>query len=148
MKIVIASDHAGFYIKKILIPFILELGHEVIDLGPSNDNPVDYPDFAFLVANQVSNSKADRGIIIDGVGVASSIVANKFPNIRSAVCNDIFSAKSSRAHNNANILTMGARIIGDGLAKEIVKVWLSTEFESRHQIRIEKISRIEKMFMK
>lgn len=148
MKIVIASDHAGFPIKEILIPFIRELGHEIIDLGPSTNAPVDYPDFAFLVANQVSNSKADRGIMIDGVGVASSMVANKFPNIRSAVCNDLFSANSSRAHNNANVLTMGSRIVGDGLAKEIVKVWLNTEFETRHQTRIEKIFRIEKTFMK
>lgn len=148
MKIVIASDHAGFSLKEILIPFIRDLGYEIVDLGPSSNEPVDYPDFAFLVANQVSSNKADRGIIIDGVGVASSIVANKFPNIRSAVCNDLFSANSSRVHNDANILTMGSRIIGDGLAKEIVKIWLNAEFELRHQTRIDKIYRIEKVFMK
>jgi len=145
MKIAIASDHGGFELKEILKKYIQnDLKLEVIDFGTNNTDPVDYPDFAFLVASAVVNNQVDRGIIIDGVGVASAMVANKLPTIRAAVCNDLFTAKSSRAHNNANILTMGARVVGTGLAQEIVKVWFNTEFETRHQGRIEKILRIEK----
>ncbi|MFN8578805.1 MAG: ribose 5-phosphate isomerase B [Candidatus Sericytochromatia bacterium] len=145
MKIAIAADHGGFELKEILKPYLIdELKVEVIDFGTNGTHAVDYPDFAFLVADAVSRKKVDMGIMIDGVGVASAMVANKLPNIRAAVCNDLFSANSSRAHNNSNVLTLGARIIGSGLAKEIVKVWLNTEFETRHQGRIDKISRIEK----
>jgi ribose 5-phosphate isomerase B len=145
MKIAIAADHGGFELKEILKSYLQdELKVDVIDFGTNGTHAVDYPDFAFLVADAVSRKKVDMGIMIDGVGVASSMVANKLPGIRSAVCNDLFSANSSRAHNNANVLTMGSRIVGSGLAKEIVKVWISTEFETRHQSRIDKITRIEK----
>lgn len=145
MKIAIGADHGGFELKEIIKSYLCdELNIEVIDFGTTGTHAVDYPDFAFLVADAVSKGKVNMGIMIDGVGVASSMVANKLSGIRSAVCNDLFSANSSRAHNNANMLTMGSRIIGSGLAKEIVKVFISTEFETRHQTRIDKITRIEK----
>lgn len=145
MKIAIAADHGGFELKEILKNYLEnDLKISVIDFGTNSNAAVDYPDFAFLVADAVSKHKVDRGIMIDGVGVASAIVGNKLPGIRAAVCNDLFSANSSRAHNNANMLTMGARIIGSGLAKEIVKVWIETEFEIRHQSRIDKITKIER----
>lgn len=145
MKIAIASDHGGFELKELLKPYLTdELKVEIVDFGTNGTHAVDYPDFAFLVADAVSKNRVDFGIMIDGVGVASAITANKLSGIRAAVCNDLFSAKSSREHNNANVLTMGARIIGSGLAKEIVKVWINTEFETRHQSRIDKITRIEK----
>jgi len=145
MRIAIAADHGGYELKEILKSYLTnDLKHEIIDFGTHGEDPVDYPDFAFLVANAVSQKMVDRGIMIDGIGVASSMVANKVNGVRSAVGNDLFTAKSSRAHNNANVLTMGGRVIGSGLAKEIVKVWLETEFETRHQGRIDKITRIEK----
>ncbi len=145
MKIALAADHGGFELKEIIKSYLeKDLKHEVVDFGTNSTQPVDYPDFAFLVASAVANKNVERGIMIDGVGVASSMVANKIPGIRSAVCNDLFAANSSRAHNNANVLTMGSRIIGCGLAKEIVKVWLETEFETRHQTRVDKITRIER----
>jgi len=145
MKVALASDHGGFELKEIIKKYLeKELNAEVMDFGTNSNEAVDYPDFAFLVACAVADKQVDRGIMIDGVGVASAMVANKLQGIRAAVCNDLFSANSSRAHNNANVLTMGARIIGCGLAKEIVKVFLNTEFEARHQGRIDKITRIER----
>jgi ribose 5-phosphate isomerase B len=145
MKVALASDHGGYELKETIRKYLeKELKIEVIDFGTNSNDPVDYPDFAFLVASAVTAKQVDRGIMIDGVGVASAMVANKLPGIRAAVCNDLFSANSSRAHNNANVLTMGSRIIGCGLAKEIVKVFLNTEFEARHQTRIDKITRIER----
>lgn len=149
MKIAIASDHGGFELKEILKNYISsELQHEVVDFGTNNTSAVDYPDFAFFVADSVSKNQVDFGIMIDGIGIASAIVCNKIKNIRATTCNDLFSAKSSREHNNANVLTMGGRVIGSGLAKEIVKVWLSTTFDTRHQSRIDKIIRIENSFIK
>lgn len=149
MKIAIASDHGGYELKEIIKQYIIsELKYEVEDFGTNSSHAVDYPDFAFLVANAVSSKQVKYGIMIDGIGVASAMVCNKVPNIRAAVCNDLFSAKSSREHNNANILTMGGRVIGSGLAKEIIKLWLNTEFDPRHQTRIDKIKRIEDSFRK
>lgn len=147
MKIAIGSDHGGFELKEIIKEYITkDLNFEVIDFGTYSTIAVDYPDFAFLVADAVSRNEVDRGIMIDGIGVASAMVANKLSNVRAAVCNDLFSANSSRNHNDANVLTMGGRVIGSGLAKEIVKVWLTTQFDSRHQNRVDKITRIEKAF--
>lgn len=147
MIIAIGSDHGGFELKEIIKEYITkDLKLEVVDFGTYSTIAVDYPDYAFLVADAVSRNEADRGIMIDGIGVASAMVANKLSNIRAAVCNDLFSANSSRNHNDANVLTMGGRVLGSGLAKEIVKVWLSTEFDPRHQNRVDKITRIEKAF--
>ncbi|MBM3274751.1 MAG: ribose 5-phosphate isomerase B [Candidatus Sericytochromatia bacterium] len=143
MKIVIASDHGGFSLKQNLVAFLQEQRHEVLDFGCHSESPVDYPDFAFLVAAAVASGQADRGIIVDGAGIGSSIVANKVPGIRAALCNDLFAARNAREHNNANILTLGGRVIGPGLAAEIVKVFCTTEFATRHQPRIDKISQFE-----
>ncbi|MBU6428343.1 MAG: ribose 5-phosphate isomerase B [Cyanobacteria bacterium REEB65] len=144
MKIVIGSDHGGFALKRDLVSFLAEQRHAVTDLGTHGESPVDYPDFAILVAAAVAHREADFGIIVDGAGIGSSIVANKFPGIRAALCNDLFAARNSREHNNANVLTLGARVIGIGLAQEIVKVFLTTEFASRHQPRIDKIVDLER----
>ncbi|MCS7163634.1 MAG: ribose 5-phosphate isomerase B [Thermodesulfovibrio sp.] len=145
MKIAIGADHAGFELKELVSQFIRETGHELIDMGTGSSCAVDYPDYAEAVAKAVSDGKVERGILICGTGIGMSIVANKFKNIRAALCNDLFTAKMSRLHNDANILCMGARVIGKGLALEIVKTWLDTPFEGeRHLRRIEKINTIER----
>ncbi|MBF2053904.1 MAG: ribose 5-phosphate isomerase B [Candidatus Sericytochromatia bacterium] len=144
MKIALGSDHGGFALKEHLRDFIRkEFGYDVVDFGTHSTEAVDYPDFAFLVAAAVAEGQCQLGIMIDGAGLGSSMVANKLPGIRAAVCNDLFAARNSRAHNQANVLTLGARIIGDMLAEEIVRVFLSTPFETRHQKRIDKILRLE-----
>lgn len=147
MRIIIGSDHGGFELKEILKPYLAELGYEYLDYGTNSPEPVDYPDIALLVAYAVSTQQGTTGIIIDGAGIGSAICANKIPGIRAAVCNDLFTAKNSREHNNANILTLGGRVIGSGLAKEIVKLWFECRFHDRHKNRIDKISRIEQRFM-
>jgi ribose 5-phosphate isomerase B len=145
MKIAIASDHAGFELKQMINKFINELGFEVFDMGTASSCSVDYPDYAEIVAKAVSDGIYDKGILICGTGIGMSIVANKFKNVRAALCNDLFTAKLSRLHNDSNILCMGAKIIGLGLAKEIVKTWLNTPFEGdRHIMRLEKINLIER----
>ncbi len=144
MQIAIGSDHGGFALKEQLKDYIKnELHYDVVDFGTHSADSVDYPDFAFLVAAAVAEGRFATGIILDGAGLGSSMVANKLPGIRAAVCNDLFAARNARAHNQANVLTLGARIIGDMLAKEIVKVFLNTPFEERHQPRIDKITRLE-----
>ena len=148
MKVVIASDHGGYQLKEELKTFIAELGHEVADYGAHTQDPVDYPDFAFLVAEAVAVGAADRGVMIDGIGAASAIVANKVPGIRAASCSDTFTAAMSRAHNDANVLTLGARVIGSGLAREIVRVWLAAEFEGgRHMRRVSKVLDFEARYL-
>lgn len=143
MKIVIGSDHGGFDLKVEIIAHLTELGHTAIDFGTHGTAPVDYPDFAFLVAAAVARGEFPLGIIVDGAGIGSSIVANKVPGIRASLCNDLFAARNAREHNHANILTLGSRVIGSGLAKEIVKTWLSTTPDPRHARRIEKIQELE-----
>lgn len=144
MKIAIGSDHAGFDLKTEIIALLKEMGFECIDLGTNSPQSVDYPDFGERVSGAVSRGEIDKGILICGTGIGMSIVANKFPNIRASLCNDLFTAKMSRLHNDANILVIGGRIVGKDLAKEIVRVWLTTEFEGgRHLMRLEKIKKIE-----
>jgi len=144
MLIAIGSDHAGLDLKTDVIALLKELGHEFIDYGTDTPKSVDYPDFGEKVSVAVATGKSERGILICGTGIGMSIVANKFRNIRAALCNDLFSAKMSRLHNNANILVMGGRIIGKDLAKEIVRIWLETAFDGgRHVNRLTKISLIE-----
>lgn len=144
MKIAIGSDHAGFELKSEIIVLLKEMGIECIDFGTNGPQSVDYPDFGEKVSMAVSKGEMDRGILICGTGIGMSIVANKFPNIRASLCNDLFTAKMSRLHNDANILVIGGRIVGKDLAKEIVRVWFSTDFEGgRHLIRLEKIKKIE-----
>jgi len=145
MKIAIGSDHAGFELKEIISQLLKEMGHEVIDMGTVSNLSVDYPDFAETVSKAVSEGSVDRGILICGTGIGMSIVANKFKNVRAALCNDLFTAKMSRLHNDANVLAIGGRIVGKDLAKEIVNIWINTPFEGgRHLKRLEKINLIER----
>ncbi len=147
MRIAIGSDHAGFGLKEELKRLLYEMGHECIDFGPASDESVDYPDFGEKVAEAVSLKRADRGILICGTGIGMSIVANKFPDIRASLCNDLYTAKFSRLHNDANILVIGGRIVGMDLAKEILKTWMTTEFEGgRHLRRLQKIKSIEERY--
>ena len=143
-KIAIASDHGGFELKETVIAYLLNDGWEIDDLGPSNEGSVDYPDYGIKLAKIIANKKVERGIIICGTGVGMSIVVNRFPGIRGTLCSDIYTAKLSREHNDSNILIMGGRIIGRGLASEIVDTWLNTAFEGgRHQRRLDKINEID-----
>lgn len=145
MKIAIGADHAGFELKEFLYEVIKEMGHEAIDMGTNSNSSVDYPDYAEVVSQAVSEGKVDRGILICGTGIGMSIVANKFKNVRAALCNDLYTAKMSRLHNNANVLAIGGRIVGKDLAREIVNVWINTPFEGgRHCRRVEKIHLIER----
>jgi ribose 5-phosphate isomerase B len=145
MNIAIGSDHGGFRLKEEIIKVIEKLGHHVTDYGCTCEDSVDYPDYALEVCNQVVSGKADRGILICGTGIGMSIAANKIPGIRCALVHDVFSAKATREHNDSNVLAMGERVIGPGLAAEIVSVWLSTEFshQERHQNRINKVKALE-----
>jgi len=146
--IAIGSDHGGFSMKEILKPYLTELGYSFTDCGTNSKETVDYPDFALAVAEMVSTGKAWRGIVIDGAGIGSCMVANKVPGVRAALAYDLSSANNGREHND-NLLTLGAGLIGESLAKQIVKTWLSTEFgRGRHQPRVNKIIAIEKQYMK
>jgi ribose 5-phosphate isomerase B len=147
--IAIGSDHGGFDLKSILIPYVKELGHNVIDCGTSSKEAVDYPDFAFAVADKVRQGSACRGIVIDGAGIGSCMAANKVPGIRAAMCVDYATAANSREHNDANVLTLGAGLLGVNQVKLIVKTWLETPFGGgRHASRVNKIMEIEKKFLK
>ena len=143
-KIAIASDHGGFELKETVIAQLLNDGWEIDDLGPNNEDSVDYPDYGIKLAEIIANKKVERGIVICGTGVGMSIVVNRFPGIRGTLCSDIYTAKMSREHNDSNILIMGGRVIGRGLASEIVDTWLNTAFEGgRHQRRLDKINEID-----
>lgn len=144
MTIAIGCDHAGVELKKEIISVLKDLQIEYFDYGTDSPASVDYPDFGEKVSEAVFLHKVDRGILICGTGIGMSIVANKFPGIRASLCNDLFTAKMSRLHNDANILVIGGRIVGKDLAKEIVRVWLTTSFEGgRHCARLAKINKIE-----
>jgi ribose 5-phosphate isomerase B len=144
MKIAIGSDHAGFKLKEIIKEFLAGMGIDVTDFGTGSEESVDYPDFAIPVAEAVTTKKFDYGILICGTGIGMSIAANKVKGVRAALCNDLFTVHCSREHNSANILCMGGRILGDGLAKEIVKVWLESSFQGgRHERRVKKIEKYE-----
>lgn len=146
MKVAIGCDHGGYPMKEMLKKYLKdELNVEYLDLGTFSDQRCDYPDFALLVGEAVSNKRCDYGIMIDAAGVGSSIMANKIPGVRAAVANEIYTARNSRAHNDANVLCLGSFIIGEGVAKEVVKVWLSTKFEGERNIkRVDKIIEFER----
>jgi ribose 5-phosphate isomerase B len=145
VRLAIGSDHAGYSLKEDLKGFLKELGHEVEDLGTHSEEPVDYPPICAAVARAVRDGKADRGIVLGGSGQGEQIVANKIHGIRAALCHDLFLAELSRAHNDANVLSMGARVIAPTYAREIVRVWLATPFEGgRHQPRLDQIASIER----
>jgi len=144
MKLAIGADHGGYVLKQEIVGLLRKIGNiEVIDFGTAGPDSVDYPDFGKKVSEAVSDGQADRGILICGTGIGMSIVANRYPKIRAALCHDHFTAKMSRQHNDANVLVMGERVIGRGVACEIVQTWLETEFEGgRHQLRLNKIGKI------
>jgi ribose 5-phosphate isomerase B len=147
--IALGADHGGFELKEVLKAEISAIGLDVNDVGTFSKAAVDYPDYAHEVARLVSLGKAWRGIMIDGAGIGSCIVANKVPGVRAGMAYDYSSAVNSREHNDTNVLTLGAGLIGIALAKQIVKTWLSTDFGGdRHARRVEKISKIEKLYFK
>jgi len=149
MQIGLACDHGGFELKEDLKNYIKSLGFEPVDLGTFSEESVDYPDYGILVAEKVSKGELEKGILICGTGIGMSIVANKFPRVRAALANDLYSSRFSREHTDANILVIGGRVVGRALAKEIVKVWLDTAFAGgRHKRRVEKIEALEKQNFK
>ena len=144
MKIAIGSDHAGYELKESISAFLKRSGAEVLDFGAAGPSSVDYPDFGERVSRAVASGEAERGVLICGTGIGMSIVANRVPGVRAALCSETLSARLSRQHNDANVLVMGGRMIGPVMAEEITKVWYETPFEGgRHLMRLEKIRGIE-----
>ena len=144
MRIALGCDHRGLNLKQAIAGFITEAGHSCQDFGSYDATPVDYPDIAWGVAEGVARGEFDRGVLICSTGIGMSIVANKVPGVRAAPCHESFSARRAREHNDANVLCLGASVTGQGLAEEIVAVFLSTEFEGgRHARRLEKIKALE-----
>jgi ribose 5-phosphate isomerase B len=145
MRIAIGADHAGFALKQHLVETLQRLGHDVADRGTHSEEPVDYPPICAEVARLVADGDAARGIVLGGSGQGEQITANKVSGIRAALCNDLYTARLSREHNDANVLAMGGRVVAFGLADEIVTLWLSTPFQGgRHQRRVDQIMEIEK----
>lgn len=144
--VALGSDHGGFALKETLKRYLVEeLGVSVRDVGPGSDAPCDYPDFAALVAKAVARGECSRGIVIDGAGIGSAMAANKIRGVRAACCHDVRTVVNSRSHNNANVLTLGAGVVGRGLALQMVRTWLSTDFEGgRHEKRVAKIMELER----
>lgn len=145
MKVAIGADHAGFDLKSHLIAELHRLGHEVEDLGTHTTDSVDYPPICAAVARAVARGDADRGIVLGGSGQGEQIAANKVLGVRAALCNDLYTARLSREHNDANVLSMGGRIVAHGLASEILELWLHTDFEGgRHVRRVDQLAEIER----
>ena len=144
MKIAVACDHGGFRLKNVLINEMESQGYEVIDFGTYDEESCDYPDYAVKAARAVSSGECDKGVVVCGTGIGVSMTANKVKGIRCALVHDVFSAKATRAHNDSNMLAMGQRVIGEGLAVEILNAWLHTDFEGgRHEQRIKKLMNLE-----
>lgn len=149
MKIALGSDHGGLSLKKEIIMHLESKNIVIEDFGTYNEESCDYPDYALKVAEEVVANNFELGILICGTGIGIGIAANKVPGVRAALCNDTFSAHAAREHNNANILTMGERVIGKGLALDIVDAFINAEFQGdRHQKRVDKITEIEKKYIK
>jgi ribose 5-phosphate isomerase B len=145
MRIVLASDHGGLTLKEEIKQYLVEGGHEVTDVGAHTEESVDYPDFGKFAAEIVAGGEADRGILVCGTGIGMSIAANKVKGVRAALCTDPYMAEMARRHNDANILALGGRVVGPGLAVSIVRLFLETPFDGgRHQRRIDKITDLEK----
>lgn len=137
MKVAVGCDHGGIVLKPEIVQVLTEMGHEVIDRGTFSEASVNYPDFAQAVVTDVESGRAGRGILICGTGIGMSMAANRSTKIRAALCHELFTARMSREHNDANILCLGARVIGPGLAVEMVRTWMTTEFAGgRHQTRL------------
>jgi ribose 5-phosphate isomerase B len=144
MRIAIGADHAGFLLKQHFLGTLRQLGHDVSDLGTHSEEAVDYPAVCASVARAVASGAADRGIVVGGTGQGEQIAANKIRGVRAALCNDLYTARMSRQHNDANVLAVGGRVVAFGLADEILTLWLNTTFEGgRHQRRIDQIAAIE-----
>ncbi len=145
MRIAIGSDHRGYDVKRRIVSLLQRLGHDVLDVGPVSGENVDYPDFAFQVAQAVSEGRVDRGILTCGTGIGMCIAANKVGGVRAAPCHDSITAEMSRRHNDANVLCLSADLLGGELLDRMVKIWLETDFEGgRHARRVDKIDRFEK----
>lgn len=145
MRVTIGSDHAGFELKQHLVAVLEKLGHEVTDVGTFSDESVDYPPICAEVGRTVASREADRGIVLGGSGQGEQMAANKVPGVRAALCNDLYTARMSRLHNDANVLAMGGRILAPQLAEEILQLWLDTPFEGgRHQRRVDQLGAIER----
>ena len=143
--VAIGSDHGGFQMKRGLLPVLAELGLTAIDAGVHEERPADYPDIALAVSQLVAGGQATRGIVIDGAGIGSCMAANKVPGIRAALCYDIASARNSREHNDANVLTLGGRLLTPSQAETVMRTWLAASFAGgRHQARVDKIMEIER----
>jgi ribose 5-phosphate isomerase B len=144
MRVAIGSDHAGFALKAHLIETLISLGHDVDDMGTNSEEPVDYPPICATVARAVAKGEVDRGIVLGGSGQGEQMTANKIRGVRAALCNDLYTARMSREHNDANVMSIGARIVAAQLADEILTLWLTTPFEGgRHERRIAQIAEIE-----
>jgi ribose 5-phosphate isomerase B len=146
MRIAVGADHAGFPLKGTLLEFLNSQGHEILDLGTHNTEPVDYPDYAKAVGQAILNGKAERGLIVCGSGIGACVAANKLPGIRAALCHDSYSARQGVSHDDVNVLCLGARVIGPALALEVLQVWLTARFSEgeRHKRRLAKIESLEK----
>jgi ribose 5-phosphate isomerase B len=150
MRVAVACDHAGFPLKEVVIRALAEGGHEPVDLGTNSTEPVDYPDFAIKLGQEIINRKAERGVLICGSGVGASIAANKIDGIYAGLCHDVYSARQGVEHDNMNVLCLGARIIGPALIPELVRAYVNAEFsiEERHQRRFGKIQDLERTHIK
>ena len=147
--VAIGADHGGYQLKQRLADHLRDQGFSVVDCGTTGTEAVDYPDFAHAVARQVADGSCECGIVVDGAGIGSSITANKVPGVRAALCYDISSARNSREHNHANVLTLGAGLIGENLARQIVDTWLATPWGAgRHRRRVEMIDEVERLYTK
>ena len=145
MRIAIGADHAGYRLKEHMREILAGEGHEVNDLGTDSEESVDYPPICAAVGREVAEGRADRGIVLGGSGQGEQLAANKVNGVRAALCNDLYTARFSRLHNDANVLSIGARVVGEGLADEIVRTWFATEFGGgRHQRRVDQLAAIER----
>jgi len=145
MRVAVGSDHRGFEIKSRIVDYLKEQGHDVVDVGPCDEQSVDYPDIAREVAGGVSRGEAERGILICGTGIGMAIAANKFPGVRAAPCHDDLTAEMSRRHNDLNVLCLSADMLGKRLIDRMVEIWMNTPFEGgRHARRVDKICELEK----
>jgi ribose 5-phosphate isomerase B len=145
MRVAVGGDHAGFRLKLDLVAHLKELGHRVDDLGTDSEDPADYPAICAAVGRAVREGLADRGVVLGGSGQGEQIAANKVRGVRAALCNDLYTARMSREHNDANVLSIGARIVASALAREIVELWLTTSFQGgRHERRVRQIEEIER----
>jgi ribose 5-phosphate isomerase B len=144
-SIALGADHAGFELKEALKAWLIEQGYQVLDFGTHSPESVDYPDYAAQVAESVAGHKVERGVLICGTGIGMAIAANKVPGVRAALCSDLYTARMSREHNDANVLTMGGRLMGPEMAQDILKMWLQTDFAGgRHQRRVDKMADLER----